>query len=134
MFCVILWSPQVSHGGIFSTDGTMCNKVKASMAAPCNTHLISYIFTLVPRLVSSQLNGGRAKEVLDPTCYCRPFNRHHLQVSGDIIPHANRAWGTSPGLRQKYLTAQLCLCVFTHLSAILLQSSTPVTLLFTAAG
>lgn len=104
------------------------------LAAAHSTHLIAYIFTLVPRLASSQLNGGGAKEVFDPTCYCRPFNRHHLQVSGDITPHANRAWGTSPGLRQKYLTAQLCLCVFTHLSATLLQSSTPVTLLFAAAG
>lgn len=66
------------------------------LAAPHHTHLTADIFTLVPRLASSQLNGRGAKQVFDPTCYCRPFNRHHLQVSGGYYTPCKPCLGNEP--------------------------------------
>lgn len=126
--CITLQLYQVSQSSIISTDGNLDNKVKACWLHHTALTLLPISSRLFPGLLLLSLMEGERSRFLIRLVIVDPSTDIISRCHGGFTPHTDCAWGTSPGLRQKYRCAQLCSHTFTYLSVILLGNSTPVTL------
>lgn len=109
---MILWSHQASQSTIFGTEG---NKVKTFWQHHTTLTLLPISSRLFPGLLLLSLMEGERSRFLIRLVIVDPSTDIISRYQEGITPRANRAWGMSPGLRQKHRGAQLCSRLFTHL-------------------